>query len=177
MTTGWLIFTLGVLAGGIVFGTFGRMWGHHTDYEDGHLDGYQEHRAEVADRANAADARRAEKRQPPGAELQIRSKTASVPPWHDLHPRAVPGGGRPFPRASSRLATTADDIGPVFTPATETTRIPMRPQAGRDSGPGTETLTRIRATGEMLAITADTEKIIEEIIAGTWPPPREDSSA
>jgi|SRR5215472_12595557 len=169
MNTSELIYMLGVITGLILGLSVLYPWGHRN----GRLKGYQTHRDEVRDRKNDNDARR-----PPGAELEpVRAKTAPLPPWYDLHPRspaAVPGGGRPFPRASSRAATVATDLtGPVFVPATGATRIPMRPQPRRDSGPGTETFARVRTTGEMQKLTLDTEAIIRQIIAGTWPPPRE----
>jgi hypothetical protein len=160
VTTTELVYVLGIITGLIAGTPVFYVWG----YRSGHLDGYQDHRAEVTDRANDADARRL-----PGAELEpIRSKTAPLPPWYDLHPRApiIPGGGRPFPRASSRVATTASDIGPVFIPATDQTRIPMRPQPARDSGPGTEAIRRIETTGEMKIVT---DELIAQMEAGTWP--------
>lgn len=173
MSLGWLVFLLGLILGLGFGGTIGCLLGYRT----GHLDGYQDHRAETIEHKNAADARRA-----PGAELEIRAKTYPLPafpappslgeraiygpPWGAL-PSAVPGGGRPFPRASSRVATTAADIGPVFLPRTDLTVIPLRPQPGRDSGPGTVALPKVGSiTGEMRAVTDD---LIARMRAGTWP--------
>lgn len=167
MSLGWLVFLLGLILGLGFGGTIGCLLGYRT----GHLDGYQDHRAETIEHKNAADARRA-----PGAELEIRAKTGigqtgpargQYPGYKPWMPPAVPGGGRPFPRASSRVATTAADIGPVFLPRTDLTVIPLRPQPGRDSGPGTVALPKVGSiTGEMRAVTDD---LIARMRAGTWP--------
>jgi|SRR5215469_12301074 len=157
-------YVAGVVTGLCVFWPWG--------YRSGHLDGYQDHRAEVNDRKAKADERKV-----PGTELEpVRSKTAPVPGWYTSRaPAAVPGGGRPFPPTSPRTHTTAADITRVTVPLAGPT-VMIRPQPGRDSGAGTVTMPRARNTGEMQKLTADTETIIRQIIAGTWPPPREDKS-
>lgn len=166
MSLGWLVFLLGLILGLGFGGTIGAMWGYRT----GHLDGYQDHRAEVTELKNAADAAAADAT---GAELEVRAKVGRLPTGvsnytpGDFRPGAVPGGGRPFPRASSRVATTAADIGPVFLPRTDLTVIPLRPQPGRDSGPGTVALPKVGSiTDEMRAVTDD---LIARMRAGTWP--------
>jgi len=164
MTTVQLVYVAGVITGLIIGLAVFYPWGRRN----GHLAGYQDHRADVTELRNEADMRR--------AELEDQDH---APRWPDgwsasRWPASVPGGGRPFPMASPRLVTTADDIGPVFVPGTDTTRIPVKPQPGRDSGTGTAALPRlVRTTGEMRAAT---DSLIAQIIAGTWPPPRKDGT-
>lgn len=161
MTTGWLVFVLGILLG-LGFGlVIGRVWG----YRNGHHDGYQDHRAEVADRKNAADLAAAEVT---GAELELRAKTGPMPVmrtlpdllayeplvsagrWDKILAGEVPGGGRRFPTASPRTHTAAADIGPVVMPG--------------DEGPGLASI-----TGPMRTLSDEAEDIIQRIRAGTWP--------
>jgi len=148
-------YVAGVVTGLCVFWPWG--------YWSGHLDGYQDHRAEVNDRKARAELERT-----PGTELEpVRSKTAPVPGWYTSRaPAAVPGGGRPFPPASPRTHTTAADITRVTVPPAGPTAM-IRPQPGRDSGAGTATMPRIDTTGDMLAVT---DSLIAQIEAGTWPP-------
>lgn len=182
MNTSWLILLLGVLLGLGFGGTVAYLWG----YRNGHLDGYQEHRAETIEFRNAADARRA-----PRTELKVRAKTGPPDPAWMLATSAAydiirneascqslttsayspgrTGSSRRFPTASPRVATTAADIGPVIVPATGATVIPLRPQPSRDSGPGTVTMPRLTDTGAMRALTDETDALIARIRAGTWP--------
>ena len=173
MTTGWLIFLLGVLVGSGTGIITGRRWG----YRDGHLDGYQDHRAEAIDRANKADERKI-----PGTELQVRSKTSPRRnPARDPYPfkfppnpgptpgtrlvldapwGSLPGGGRPLPPRPRKTWTDAASIAPVA--------VPRPPQAApaKAGADETATLTRLTTTGELRAAT---DNLIARIRAGTWP--------
>jgi hypothetical protein len=174
MTTGWLIFTLGILLGAGFAGTIGYVWG----YRNGHLDGYQDHRAEVNELKNAADARK-----PPGAELEVRAKTgigqfgqwgqvmpdkpawlpSGLPGWkYTRTPAAVPGGGRPFPRVDPRMPRT-DRPFPRASSRTATTAVDLAPKV---IVPGTADQPRAADTGPLRALTETTDAYIAMMRSG-----------
>lgn len=142
MTT-WTLILIGLCIGWAAMYGLGLGMGFKAGRErgrfDAQIDGYQQ-----------AIAARQAPRAPRHAQVSplIRAGAAPTPPR--AAPARTPQVSRPQP---IRRVVTAADLAPVFLPR-GAAQVPMRPEPGRNSGPGTLTsLPAITATGELAAVT------------------------
>jgi hypothetical protein len=120
----------------------------------GHAEG--RHQGAMAERERWLERqRRAEDRKyvPP----QIRAKTGPLVTPTAWDPRALAPSHPSHRPPVTRSHTDAASIPPVFLPEPGT-RVPMKPQPGRTSGAGTQTLPRLTDTGELRALAAEYEE-------------------
>jgi hypothetical protein len=140
MTTGWLVFILGILLGAGIAGTIM----YRAGYRGGHLHGYQDHRAEVNELKNAADTRNAPGAEPGEIHVKTTRPGSALPPgWFEHIPPAVPAGGRPLPSQARWRLTSRGDVEIEF----------KKPQSAPDPGPLTAGMPAVSTTGELRAIT------------------------
>jgi hypothetical protein len=92
-----------------------------------------------------------------------RRQARSDPPaeWYAPPPPCPPAQR---PREARRIVTTAAGIPPVIVPRPGV-RIPLSPQAGRDSGAGTVTMPRLTDTGELRALRDRADEFIARMRA------------